>query len=569
MRALLGLALAAMAQAADVRLPAGPQAAPTGTRAAPAAPPALPLAAPGLTAAPLGASAASAVPAPVVSAAAGAVAAPAVAVAAKPSASAAAAPAVAAGAEPSAAVAAAPAGGEAASAAAETLFSRAVRRSVPELSARRAVDLLEAVLSPKDVALLYYGIDGNAVLNHRGIRPNGRGINYSPQATRARLGDIVPLLMPHLRQTARLSGRSPKQLLAEARAGTLDEETLARLRAPVLQSNGQSGNAQKHEVPAGVLAGVIGEQLARAAAEGRPRRLKVLLGGTLSMEIGVVTQDIEQELRAQARRQRVADVEAWIDAWDVQVVAYSISGEYMRQTRRDIQRQLSPRRLAWVRQEYIDLLDDVQMRRFDAEKPDLVLTVDSLYLRSLGQEDYYGSWLTGEEAERERAKNAGRRRAKLAYVERVRSLLPRGGAFFIEVHSGGLQFDGFTKASSRDRFYWVETGAYVKGGAFDRPFSLLGGVKNTPHERRLYEAWTYYREGRADRAARTVRETLLDYARAPGRRGPPRFSIDTALMLLGPAKDRTSLELRRRLTVLKAGVEAGREPDLAAALAGL
>jgi len=267
----------------------------------------------------------------------------------------------------------------------------------------------------------------------------------------------------------------------QAFAAGLPENIVRRLKAPADYAGHKlSKSSSQIGFRTDLLSRYLDQKIANIIRIDSSKKLKIALGGTSLEEVRVVAELVGGALKRSAQLQGVP-VNEYVNAWDVQIVAYSIDTSLILHIKQHLSEISRPE---WIRSEYLDLLDEFQMARFIAEKPDIVISSRSLYIpeyyAGMGNPLIYPGSNQTEQMISMRTSVKERFDWIRKFVNGVYRALPVGGAFFTESpYIFQPDFPGFQYVSTPLDSVARGSGMMIKmpsgGGNFLNMESLIKG----------------------------------------------------------------------------------------------
>ncbi|PCI33013.1 MAG: hypothetical protein COB53_12325 [Elusimicrobia bacterium] len=397
------------------------------------------------------------------------------------------------------------------------------RENTSEPSKAEIAKLILQLFTPGEISMIAHGPDISIYATKQKTVPR-RDADLGPITTRLNAARITPFLQAHVNQFLANRSMAINGLTKAIRSGKLSQRERKILRAPFDPDAERGGGLGKFELEQSLLDGFLLERIIQITTTESPRRLKIVLGGTLHYEITEIKRRVEESLRTAAARLGVKAVEQWIEAWDVEIVGYSIRTEYLLKTVESLAKEKDPRLKRWLRLEYLDLMDESQFQRLAREQPDIVFTVNSLYIGSFfGDMDPRRQYGMSEKQYRRDA-------AKLmAYVRRVYKSLPHGGLFVTEqTKTRDAPFGPFLQvAKPKNSSRFEHSGFHYKGDTRNFPLSFLGAPGATKAELRLFSSWRLFLAGKTAEAAQEIYTALNETGEEV-----PRFATSSLLAIL-------------------------------------
>lgn len=270
--------------------------------------------------------------------------------------------------------------------------------------------------------------------------------------------EITPYIRSHFNQVLNEEGLSPAQAQKLIESGNASRSLLNRLREPFTQTGKQSLGHTKLNWSEPLVKRLLEEKIADIVHNQAEKKLKIVLGGTMSEETKIVAELVDKVLNEnQSLASNAAD-------WTIEIVGYSIETRYLMNASKEIS-ALPPYVQKWIRFEYIDLLNKQQLKRLRAERPDFLFAASSLYVAN-----YY--------TQLKKAIEAGAKQKTIddlrkiiesldVFVDEAPLAVRPGGAIIVEgPFSEVVPFKGFTPVKSSDGLY---TGVYLKQSATEQP----------------------------------------------------------------------------------------------------
>jgi hypothetical protein len=273
-----------------------------------------------------------------------------------------------------------------------------------------------------------------------------------------KIRQLLPFWIPHFNQILQSEKLSASHVLSQLDSGSLSKNIESAFLAPLSQEGTKSYGFDQSKIDQIRFKSFLIGKIKGILSNGQQKKIKMILGGTLFPEVKNI---------ADLMLFAFHDAGVGIEDWDIQIVAYSIETQYLFHIQQALIDPSIEFPKKWIRTEYIDLLDQVQIQRLKNETPDIVLTRSSLYIgemfanrRQFGDYDLFLECAP----------------PLIQFVQQIYEALPPGGLFVIEERNYGQKtyFSPFVLAPALNGDIWTHSGFYYKpDGSGNLPASLL------------------------------------------------------------------------------------------------